>query len=69
MKSVNLLAAELLRRQQQPRVRSRFAFLRRWRDARYRRQLASAPPEDLYKALTRERIRQDTDHPGTLTDV
>jgi hypothetical protein len=56
--AVDDLAAELLRRQAQSRRRPRRALRQRWRDARFRRDLAAAPAEPLMLALTRERVKQ-----------
>ncbi len=55
---VDDLAAELLRRQETQRRVPRPALLVRWRDARFRRDLVSAPAEPLLLALTRERVKQ-----------
>jgi hypothetical protein len=57
---VEELAVKLLRRQQNPQSRSRLSLLGRWREARYRRALATAPVEPLITALTQARNKHDT---------
>jgi hypothetical protein len=56
---VEELAARVLRRQRDPQTKTWLSPLGRWREARYRRALATAPVDALLAALTTERDRND----------
>lgn len=57
---VEELAAKVIRRQQERQPVSRFSLLGRWREARYRRALATAPVDALITALTDARNKHDS---------
>jgi hypothetical protein len=56
---IEALALDVMRRQQRRESVPRFSLLRRWREARYQRALATAPVDALITALTEARNELD----------
>ena len=57
---VEELAAKVMRRQHEQPAVPRLSVVRRWRESRYRRALATAPVDALIAALTEARNKHDT---------